>query len=72
MIIPKNISFNRWGNQLSTDFPKDTVPKAGSEKDWKKWATQVVQSDSFTKANAPAPTNEKNWQEWAVKFNQTI
>lgn len=72
MIIPKYISFNRWGNQLRIDYPSDTIPIIRNERDWQKMAKIIVSSKSFQTANAPAPSDEKNWQEWAQKFQRAM
>lgn len=72
MIIPRYISFNRWGNQLRIDYPTDIIPVIRDEQDWKKAARIIVASPSFQTMNAPAPTDEKTWEEWGDKFYKAM
>ncbi len=70
MIIPKNISFLLWANQLNIDYPKDTIPIVTKKEDWKDWGARLKDSSSFV--NIPVPLNEKSWDEWAMKVYRSM
>lgn len=69
MMIPKDTRLDIWASSLVVDFPTDNIPQfvplTDDEKEWKKWASLLVQENSFQNNGAPGPTVFKNAAEWS-------
>lgn len=65
MIIPRQIQFKNWAASLIQDFGNDDVPVLMDEKNWKSWAYQVIQEESFASQGAPSPATFKTKEDWA-------
>lgn len=70
-IIPKNIDFRTWASQIRIDLPNVTMPLPPAVEHWRKWASQVVNSNQLK--NVPLPTKtgypkDEDWKKWGVYF----
>ncbi len=65
MILPLGISLRTWANNLIIDFPDDDIPILQSEDEWKQWAQQLIQCDTFGDNNSPGPEDFRDWLTWA-------
>lgn len=71
MIVPKNISFKKWASQIRIDYPGIFFPNAVDVKNWRSWASQVINANQLQ--NVPLPTelaypNTEDWRKWASFF----
>lgn len=69
--MPHNLDFMRWAHQVRLDLPNMNIPIPISEKEWKLWARQIINSNVIK--NAPLPTdlsysNPEDWRKWAIFF----
>lgn len=75
-VLPLNINFKDWASQIRIDFPNITIPIPPENiKDWKEWASQVVNSNGLT--NVPLPTltaypEVEDWREWGAYFINSV
>jgi hypothetical protein len=66
IIIPKNISYNEWANNLYIDLPSLNIPLAESEENWKEWAQRLIDINQLV--NVPLPNIFPTWNIWAEYF----
>ena len=74
IVLPVNIEFLDWANQLRISLPNITIPIPKSVNEWRAWASQVVFNNKLT--NVPLPTDlaypkNEDWKKWAAFFVNT-
>lgn len=67
-IIPINISFKEWANQLRNSFPTQNIPIVNQESDWLKFNNMLSSNRCFDDKFLPDIVGYKNWREWASQF----
>ena len=70
IIIPHNISFDLWANQLFIDMPALNIPIANQFVDWKDWGRRLIEENQLV--SVPLPNNFDDWRIWAEYFIQTV
>jgi len=76
VVLPLNIEFKEWASQIRIDLPNVDIPTPPDDvKDWKGWASQVVNSNGLT--NVPLPTTTaypeiEDWRNWGAYFINSI
>lgn len=65
MMIPKYVSLQNFAGSLVVDFPTDNVPILQNDKDWRKWASMLVQENTFANNGAPGPFGFQDASVWS-------
>lgn len=71
-IIPKNITFVNWANQLRNSFPSEDIKIMSSEKDWKLFPSMLRSNRCFESKTIPDVGGFTDWREWASEFMLSI
>ena len=71
-LIPVNISFVSWANQLRNSFPKQDIQIVKDESDWKKFPSMLRSNRCFEDKVIPDIGGFDNWREWASEFLLSI
>lgn len=71
IVLPINIEFLDWANQLRISLPNILIPIPHSEQYWREWASQVIYDNKLT--NIPLPTKlfyskSEDWRKWGAFF----
>lgn len=67
---PGNLSFKDWVSDLNNSLPNSTIPVAPeTEKEWKKWAYEFIQSNSNNAITLPSGDD---WRTWAYFLAQDM
>lgn len=70
IIIPYNIDFTSWAENLYIDLPDLNIPLPPSEDQWQLWADRLIEENKLT--SAPLPKYYNNWKIWAEYFIETM
>lgn len=65
MILPIGINLTNWAASLIIDFPESNIPILTNEREWRRWADELVQDEVFLINNVPSSFSYKDWQTWA-------
>lgn len=66
-------SFEEWAEEASLALSKfGSVPTIISHKDWRHWATQLLQLPGVAQQNPPGPNVYGHWRAWAADFNMVV
>jgi hypothetical protein len=71
IVLPINISFEKWATYIQDSLPDIDFPLACPVEEWRSWAEQVVRNNGLR--NVPLPVGQsfsqtENWKEWAAFF----
>lgn len=72
MVIPINISLERWAASLIVDFPEENIPFLYNNQEWKRWGDTLVLNESFASNGAPSPHLYDDWRIWAQEVFKTM
>jgi len=65
--------FEDWAEQASLTLARfGAVPTIISHKDWRNWATQLLQLPGIAQQNPPAPNSYGHWRAWVADFNMVV
>lgn len=75
IVLPVDIDFYTWANQLWIDIPGQDIPQATKDMDWRDFACQLFNNSTLD--NIPFPYEEiypgkHGWKNWAVDFVNNI
>ena len=71
-IIPINIDFQNWANQLRNSFPTQNIPIVNKESDWRHFNNMLLSNRCFDSYFLPNVDGYDNWREWASEFMLSI
>lgn len=74
-IIPVNISFQEFANQLRNSYPTEDIPiVAFTENLWRQFPIMLLSNNCFNTRGSVIPYSEGHatWQDWASEFLQSI
>ena len=72
-LIPVNISFQEWCNQLRNSYPTQDIPHiVSSEKEWKKFPDMLQSNRCFNNYFLPDVVGYTDWRQWASQFLLSI
>lgn len=65
----RSTKFIDWADSLRLTRPDIEInPRIDNEKEWRKWASHLIQSQPCQNVNAPRPDNFARWENWADAF----
>lgn len=69
MIIPINISFDEWSNQMLLDLQQyGNIPLPSGLANWREWAQSLLLVPGISVYNPPEPVLSDSWVDWAQRF----
>lgn len=72
-ILPVNISFTDWANQLRNSYPQQDIPSiVFDEKEWNKFPDMLLSNNCFNDSFIPRAEGFGNWRDWASEFLLSI
>ncbi len=71
-LIPINISFVSWCNELRNSFPSQDIPIITSENQWRSFNNMLQSNRCFEDKFLPDIGGYDNWREWASEFMLSI
>lgn len=71
-LIPVNISFVSWANELRNSYPTQDIPRVSSENDWQQFPAMLSSNRCFDDSYIPLIVGFNNWREWASEFLLSI
>lgn len=71
-IIPVNMDFKTWANQLRNSYPDQDLPIVSSEKEWKSFYNVLLSNRCFESKRIPQIGGFANWRDWASEFLLSI
>lgn len=72
-LIPINISFPEWAQQLRNSYPAQDIPQfVSSEKEWKSFVDMLSSNRCFEQYQIPYVVGFDNWRDWAEEFLLSI
>lgn len=71
-ILPVNITFKNWANELRNSFPDQDIPQVSSENGWESFQNMLSSNRCFEGSNLPLAVGFANWQGWASEFLLSI
>lgn len=71
-IIPQNIDFKSWANQLRNSYPDNNIPIVSNENDWTNFPSMLLSNRCFEDKNIPLVVGFTNWRDWASEFLLSI
>ncbi len=71
-LLPINISFPSWTQQLRNSFPAQDIPLVNNESDWKSFPAMLSSNRCFENSYIPQVAGFTSWQEWASEFLLSI
>ncbi len=72
IIIPINISFVEWANQLRNSFPNENISIVKNENDFFNFSAMLQSNRCFEGKIIPDVAGHTDWQQWASEFMQSI
>ena len=71
IVLPLNISFERWISSLNQILPDLFIPVDFKEEDWREWANQLISSNDLN--TVPLATRlvfpeKEDWRKWGIYF----
>ena len=75
IVLPVNITFELWANQLWIDLPGQDIPQVTKDTKWREFACQLFNNSTIQ--NIPFPykevyEGEEGWKKWATDFVNNI
>lgn len=71
-IIPLNISFQQWANELRNSFPSQNIPIVSSDNQWTSFQNMLSSNRCFDDKFIPYVDGFNDWQSWASQFLLSI
>ncbi len=71
-ILPVNISFPEWANQLRNSFPTQNIPIVNSDIDWHDFYAMLSSNRCFDNNFIPDVVGFNKWEDWASQFLLSI
>ncbi len=71
-IIPVNITFVEWAEQLRLSFPTQIIPRVKEESDWRKFNSMLQSNRCFEDSYLPNVDGFVNWQDWASQVMLSV
>ncbi len=71
-IIPQNITFVEWANQLRNSFPNENIPIVNKENDWRGFMAMLSSNRCFEDKYLPYVVGYSDWRQWASQFLLSI
>lgn len=72
VLIPVNITFVEWANQLRNSFPTQNIPIVSSENEWRNFPAMLQSNRCFEGDFIPYIVGFANWRDWASEFMLSI
>lgn len=71
-LIPKNITFQKWANELRNSFPTQNLPIVNEKTDWLAFPPMLQSNRCFDGKYIPNVAGFRDWQSWASQFLLSI
>jgi len=71
-LLPVNISFVSWVQQLRNSYPAQDLPIVNNESDWHRFPAMLQSNRCFQDKYLPNIGGFDNWREWASEFLLSI
>lgn len=71
-ILPVNITFVSWANQMRSSFPNENIPIATDENAWRIFNNVLRLNRCFDDKNLPDANSFKNWKDWVSQVNFSL
>ncbi len=71
-LIPINITFKKWANELRNSFPSQDLPIVNDESDWKRYSSMLQSNRCFDDKYIPNIAFFNDWRPWASQFLLSI
>lgn len=65
---PRDTSWDRWCAELA--LQDSSVPRPGTEVEWRRWAAFVVQYSVLASPDLPNPYFFNDWRGWAQRVKE--
>ena len=71
-ILPSNIDFVEWANQLRNSFPTENISIVNRESDWIGFPSMLWSNRCFEGSVIPSVDGFSDWRQWASEFLLSI
>lgn len=72
-IDPRGMTVIEWTDRMALPLDSMVIPeRLDDPKQWREWATNILDTPNFEGQNAPNPYQFDDWREWAMRFNQVV
>lgn len=72
IVLPVNISFERWISSLQIDYSSNEVPSYFKKNQWREFADAARRLNTFNNADIPLHNSFPDWQSWAERVVQAL
>ena len=67
-ILPLNIDFVTWAQQLRDSYPDEPIPIINYENQWQDFYNLLLYNRCFQQYQLPNVDGFDNWRDWAAQF----
>lgn len=72
IVLPVNISFEKWIASLQVDYSINEVPMYFKEENWRNFADATRRLNTFNNDDIALHNNFPDWQSWAERVVQAL
>lgn len=72
IVLPVNISFEKWIAELQVDYSVNEVPMYYIEANWRDFADATRRLNTFNNDDIPLQSSFPDWQAWAQRVVQAL
>ncbi len=72
IVLPVNITFEKWVASLQVDYSTNEVPMYFTENNWRDFADRCRRLNTFNNDDLPLHNNFPDWQSWAQRLVQAL